>query len=131
MSKRRIPTKEMVVSIIKEVIKRRKVITTLNEMWLLVLTNLKKINKRFVLSPQRIKQLIVQIPEIEVKVKTRRGSRKKINSCPVCNSKLSKVYGRNLLGNRIHTGYKCKKCSYRTGMIRSIPRKYIFVRKYR
>ncbi len=130
MASRRIPPKDMVVSIMKEVMHRRKVVTTLHELWILVLANLKKINKNFVISSHRVKQIAVELPEIEVKVKTRRG-KGKLNVCPVCGSELISVYGKNLLGKKVQTGYKCKKCGFKTGIKTSSPMKYIFVRKAR
>lgn len=129
MTKRKIPPKDMVISIMKEVLKRRRVISTLRELWSLVISNLRKINKKFVITPQRIKRLALQTSGIEVKVKTRKGGKSKINSCPLCGSDLISIYSKNLLGKKIHTGYKCKKCSFKTGMKTSVPKKYIFVRR--
>lgn len=128
MPKRKIPPKDMVVSIMKEVMQRRRVVTTLNELWTLVMTNLKKINRRFAISPQRVKKMAVQTPEIEIKAKTRR-SKTKVTSCPVCKNGLGKIYGKNLLGKKMHSGYRCKNCGYRTGVKVTVPMKYIFIRK--
>ena len=128
MTKRKIPPEDMVLSIMKEVLQRRRVITTLTELWSIVLMNLKKINRRFVISSQRVKHVVAKVPGIQVKAKTR-VSKKKLDFCPVCDSKFSEIYGRNLVGKRIHTGYRCKKCGYKAGVKMSVPMKYTFVRK--
>ena len=130
MSDRKIPSEEKVAKIIKSVVKSRLRVESQEELARLVLKQLKKENKSYTLSPSRAKRIALGIPIIEVRAKTKRKvGLRKIESCPVCDSKLKPIKVKNLLNQWITVGYKCTKCGYQSDLESFIPMKYLFVLK--
>lgn len=130
MKTRKIPRVDLVIHEIKEVIKKRKLVQSQEDLSYFVLDKLKKIDKDFVLSPQRTKNLVIKIPEIEIKAKTKRIPKMtKLEMCPICKRKIEKIYGKNLLNKKIHIGYICKRCGFTTDLEAFMPMKYLFVLK--
>jgi len=130
MVSRKIPRSDLVISIIKEVLKRRRVVQSQEDLCFLVLDMLKKIDKNYVLSPKRTKNLVIKIPNIVIKAKTKRIPKMtKLERCPVCNKKVDKIYGKNLLNKKIHIGYVCGRCGYTTDLESFMPMKYLFLLK--
>ena len=130
MKARKIPSKEKVQELIKEVVKRRLRVDSQYELALLVLRKLKKEDKEYTLSPSRAKRIALTIPEIEVRAKTKKSSLlKKIEECPVCKSEIKPVKIKNLLGKKIVVGYKCSKCGYESSLEAFMPMEYIFIFK--
>jgi hypothetical protein len=126
---RKIPSKDTVISTIKDVMSKRSIIYTLNELHLLVRQRLKKENSKYVISIDRLKKLVLQIPEIKIKTKNRRSRKKVLKICPVCKMHINKLFGKNVFGKSIHMGYKCKNCGYRTDLISLMPKEYVFLLK--
>ncbi|MCX6821789.1 MAG: hypothetical protein NTW30_03345, partial [Candidatus Aenigmarchaeota archaeon] len=111
MASKKIPKQDFVISIIKEVLKKRGVVQSQEDLCFHVLDELKKYDKKYVLSPRRVKELVIKIPNIEIKAKTKKIPKMtKLEKCPVCYKKVSKIYGKNLLNKKIHIGYICKRC---------------------
>jgi hypothetical protein len=130
MASKKIPRPDFVISIIKEVLKRRGVVQSQEDLCFHVLDGLKKYDKKYVLSPRRVKELVIKIPNIGIKAKTKKIPKMtKLDKCPVCDKKVSKIYGKNLLNKKIHIGYVCKRCGYTTDLESFIPMKYIFIWK--
>jgi len=130
MKTRKIPRIDLVIHEIKEVMKKRKLVQSQEDLSYFVLNKLKKIDKDFVLSSQRIKNLVIKIPDIEIKAKTKRIPKMtKLETCPICKKKIDKIYGKNLLDKKIHIGYICKRCGYITDLKAFMPMKYIFIWK--
>jgi hypothetical protein len=130
MASKKIPRPDFVISIIKEVLKRRGVVQSQEDLCSHVLGGLKKYDKKYVLSPRRVKELVIKIPNIKIKAKTKKIPKMtKLDKCPVCDKKVSKIYGKNLLNKKIHIGYVCKRCGYTTDLESFIPMKYIFIWK--
>ena len=130
MASKKIPRSDFVISIIKEVLKKRGVVESQEDLCFHVLDILKKIDKKYVLSPRRVKELGIKIPNIEIKAKTKKIPKMtKLEKCPVCYKKVDKIYGKNLLNKKIHIGYVCKRCGYTTDLEAFMPMKYIFVLK--
>lgn len=127
---RKIPSKDIAISVVKDIVSKRSVVFTLNELYFLVRQKLKKANPKYVISRKRLKKLVLKIPEIWIKTKNRRSKRRKIlKTCPVCSKRIDKLFGKNVFGNDIHIGYKCKNCGYRTDLEALMPKEYIFVFK--
>jgi len=138
MATRKIPKDELVIKTIKNVLKRRIVVHSQYDLCSLTLRELRRIDPRYVLSPRRVKKLVLKIPVIEIRAKTKRIlKKKKLQECPICGGEIRKVFGKNLLNEKIHLGYACKVCGFRTDLKSFVPRRYIFVfktiddRKYR
>jgi len=130
MASKKIPREHFVINIIKEVMRRRGVVQSQEDLSAIALKKLRKYEKAYVLSPRRTKNLVIKIPNIEIKAKTKRIPRMtKLERCPVCTKKVSKIHGKNLLNKKIHIGYVCKRCGYTTDLESFMPMKYIFIWK--
>jgi len=127
---RKIPRSDFVIHTIKEVLKRRKIVQSQEDLCFFVLEKMKNYNPDFVLSPKRVKELVIKIPNITIKAKTKRMPKMtKLEKCPVCKKKVEKIHGRNLLNKKIQIGYICKRCGYTTDLEAFMPMKYIFIWK--
>lgn len=130
MASKKIPREHFVINIIKEVMRRRGVVQSQEDLSAIVLKKLRKYDKSYVLSPRRTKNLVIKIPKIGIKAKTKRVPKMtKLKRCPVCVKKVSKIYGKNLLNKKIHIGYVCERCGYTTDLEAFMPMKYIFIWK--
>jgi transposase-like protein len=132
MDERKIAEESKVEEAIKEILRRRLKVESQEELAELVLKKLKKEDKRYSLSPIRVKRIALKIPEVEVKAKTKKTLRlPKIEKCPVCESKIEPVKIKNLLNREIVIGYKCTVCGYESDLEAFMPMKYIFILKQR
>ncbi|OGI16116.1 hypothetical protein A3K63_02505 [Candidatus Micrarchaeota archaeon RBG_16_49_10] len=125
----KIPKDWDVIRAIEHVLKQRGFVTSGEELGYLVLRRLKEVNSGFVATPDRVRRVAITIPEVEIRVKTRHSDAKKLKGCPVCGWKITKAYRRNLGGQRVHTGYRCEKCGFRTNRETLAPGKYLFLWK--
>ena len=98
MSDKKLPPKDKLIEIIKQVVASRFKVESQEELYRLVLKQLKKIDKKYTLSPIRAKRIALLISEIEVKAKTKRTVRlQKINKCPICDSPIEPIKVKNIL----------------------------------
>jgi transposase-like protein len=129
---KKIAPKEKVVELIKKILKARIKVESQEELCKLVLRELKKEDKDFTLSPIRVKRIALEIPEIEVKAKTKRKvGFLKIEKCPICDSPIEPIKVKNLLNKEIIIGYRCTNCAYESDLEAFVPMKYIFILKQR
>jgi hypothetical protein len=127
---KKIPSKEKVTPLVKFVLSSRLKVESQEELCRLVLKQLKKEDKNYTLSPTRVKRIALEIPEIEVKAKTKkRVGLQKIEKCPICDSKLEPLKVKNLLNKEIVIGYRCIDCAYESDLEAFMPMKYEFVLK--
>jgi rubredoxin len=132
MDERKIAEESKVIEAIREILKRRLKVESQEELAELVLKKLKKEDKRYSLSPIRVKRIALKIPEVEVKAKTKRTLKlPKIEKCPVCEGVIEPVKIKNLLNKEIVIGYKCTSCGYESDLEAFMPMKYIFILKQR
>ncbi|MDI6826534.1 MAG: hypothetical protein QMD36_05130 [Candidatus Aenigmarchaeota archaeon] len=130
MPTKKIPKQDFVINLIKEVLRKRGVVQSQEDLCYHVLDGLKKYDKKYVLSPRRVKELVIKIPNVEIKAKTKKIPKMtKLDKCPVCDKKVSKIYGKNLLNKKIHIGYVCRRCGYTTDLESFMPMKYLFLWK--
>lgn len=122
----KIPKEELVKRIIYQMLKKRGVVHTQDELSEIVKNELKKINKRFTITPNRVRKIAIQIEDVNITVKTKKSKRSKPKKCPVCGNKLTPIYGKNLLGEKIVIGFKCNVCHYRGDEKFFAPMKYEF-----
>jgi DNA-directed RNA polymerase subunit RPC12/RpoP len=120
----------MVANAIKKVLFSRKIVESQEELASLVERELKKVNKDYVVGTTRVKRIALEIPEIEVKAKTKKSvGLQKIYKCPICGSEVKEIKVKNLLGKDIVIGYKCSKCGYESDLEAFLPMRYIFIWK--
>lgn len=79
-----------------------------------------------VVQPQKIRVLALEIPEIEVRVLTKRSNREKPSNCPSCGKTLKGLYAKNLLDQKVIVGLECLRCSYRGTLKSFAPFRYEF-----
>ncbi|MEM5810257.1 MAG: hypothetical protein QW156_05195, partial [Candidatus Aenigmatarchaeota archaeon] len=129
---KKIPSKEKLMQIVRQVVSQHLKVNSQEELARLVLKVLKKENKNYVVSPVRVKRIALDIPEIEVKAKTKKTVRlQKITNCPICHSQIKPLEVKNLLGRKVLIGYKCTECAYQSDLEAFMPMKYIFILKQR
>ena len=127
---RKIPKKQKVLATIKKVLKRHLKVESQDRLAELVLRELRKEDKNYTLTPTRVKRIALEIPEIEVKAKTKKSiNLQKIEKCPICESEIVERKIKNLVGKEIIVGYKCTKCGYESDLEAFMPMKYEFVWK--
>ena len=124
--KKMIPKEDLVKRIIYQMLKKYGVVHTQEELWKIVKGELKKINKKFAISPERTRRIAIQIDDLEVTVKTKKSKKSKPTKCPVCDKKLKTIYGKNLLGENIPIGFRCDFCHYHGDEKFFSPMKYEF-----
>ncbi len=122
----KIPNSELVKRIIFYSMKKRGVIHSQDELSEIVKRELKKINKKFTITPHRVRKIALQIENMEIKVKTKKSKKSKPKKCPVCENKLKPIYAKNLLNKRITVGFRCKVCGYHADEKFFAPMKYEF-----
>ena len=111
MSKK-IPDAELVKRVIYHTLRRVGVVHTQEELAQLVEAELKKLDKKYAISPQRVRRIALEIENLEVTVKTKRSKKEKPRTCPVCGEQLKPLYAKNLVGEKVAVGFKCPKCGY-------------------
>jgi predicted RNA-binding Zn-ribbon protein involved in translation (DUF1610 family) len=132
VKEKKIPPKDKLIELIKQAVSTRIKIDSQEELADLVLFQLRKEDKKFTLSPTRAKRIALEIPEIEVRAKTKRViGLQKIERCPICESQIIERRVKNLVNRDIVIGYKCTKCGYESDLEAFMPMKYIFVWKRR
>lgn len=122
----RIPNNELVKRIVFYTMKRRGIVHTQDELAELVKRELKKLNKKFTITPHRVRKIALRIDNMKITVKTRKSKNIKPKKCPVCENKLSAIHAKNLLGKTVTVGFKCKLCGYHADEKFFSPMKYEF-----
>jgi predicted RNA-binding Zn-ribbon protein involved in translation (DUF1610 family) len=120
----KIPKKEVVQFILKDILKGKKEIFTQKQLAEIIKQNLKKVEPNYTISEKRARSVILEMPDIKILVETRKG--KMPEKCPSCSHSLKKIYTKNLKGRKIVIGLKCTKCGYTGKEGNWIPKRYIF-----
>jgi len=125
---KKIPSKAKLEDVVMQVLSSHLKVNSQEELSRLVLKRLKRENKDYVASPVRVKRIALDIPEIEVKAKTKKTVRlQKINKCPICHSKIEPLEVKNLADRKVLIGYQCTSCAYQSDLEAFMPMKYSFV----
>jgi len=119
----KIPKKEVVKFVTKSVL-HRQIANSQAELTELVNEELKKVDPDYAISGKRLRNIVVSLPEVKMKVETKLGDKPK--KCPACRAGLKKVWSRNLRGKRILQYLKCSRCGYKGHNGKWLPRKYEF-----
>lgn len=122
---KKIPSKAKLQDIVTQVLSQHLKVNSQEELARLVLKRLKRENKDYVVSPVRVKRIALDIPEIEVKAKTKKTVRlQKIDRCPICHSKIEPLKVKNLANRKVLVGYQCTECAYQSDLEAFMPMKY-------
>lgn len=122
----KLPKKDVVNFVIKEVMQKNREIESLREFTDLVNMRLKMVDSRLVISGKRLRNIFIKMPAMKLVIETRKGKRTK--KCPSCFSGLRKVYMKNLGGRKILYKLVCSKCGYSGANGRFTPKRYRFVK---
>jgi transposase-like protein len=127
---KKLPSKDKMIESIKDVLRSRLEVDSQEDLHRLVLRQLRKENKDYILTPTRVKRIALMIPEIAVKAKTKKTVKLRgIYRCPICESRIVPIKVKNLLNKEIVIGYRCTDCSYESDLEAFMPMKYRFVWK--
>jgi len=117
-----IPKKDIVKFFIKETLLSQR---AHSQRELTEIINRKLKAGEYAVSGRRIRSLALEIPGIKIHTEIRRGEMPD-DSCPVCYSRLRKIFTKNLLGEKLLLRKQCDDCGY-TGMgDKWVPKKYEF-----
>lgn len=127
---KKIPSKELLMNLVKQVMMQHIKINSQEELTRLVMKRLSRENKHYVVSNVRIKRISLDIPEIQVKAKTKKTIKlQKIEDCPICHSPIQPLEVKNLMDKNVVIGYQCTGCSYQSDLEAFMPMKYAFLWK--
>ncbi len=127
---KKIPSKDKLSEAVINVLSTHIEIDTQEELARHVLKILRKEDKNYTLSPIRAKRIALDVPEIEVKAKTKKTVKlQKIEKCPICESDIKPMKVKNLLNKDITIGYRCTDCAYESDLEAFMPMKYEFLWK--
>ena len=131
MANRKIPSESRIAEEVKNILRTRMKVESQEELASLVLRRLRMENKNYTLTPTRAKRTALKIREIEVKAKTKKTLKmKKIDKCPICESKIEPLEVKNLLNRNIIVGYRCTSCGYESDLEAFMPMRYSFIWKH-
>jgi predicted RNA-binding Zn-ribbon protein involved in translation (DUF1610 family) len=123
----KIPKKDVVVFVVKEVIQKHQKINSQEEFTDLVNKSLKRVDAKLTISPRRLRLLSLGLPNLKLTVETKKG--RSISKCPSCFKTLRKVYTKNLRGRKLLYKLVCSKCGYSGKNGKFAPKRYVFLRK--
>lgn len=122
----KLPGKDVVKFVIREVMKKEGEINSLREFKELVNMRLKMVDSSLVVSGKRLRRIFLEVPGTKLIVETRKGKKRK--KCPSCSSALKKVYMKNLRGKKILYRLVCQKCGFSGSNGRFTPKRYRFLK---
>ncbi len=123
----KIPSTEDVEGAIAVVLRREHKLPSERRFLSLVRRELKRRDKDFTISHERLRRIAIKSGQVKVTIHTRRtDERRSIARCPVCGSRLRAVKNETVFGGTVTLGFECPGCGYFTGMDRRIPQRYVF-----
>ena len=102
------------------------IVRTQEELAELVEENLKRLDQKFEIGPQRARKLALEVSGLEMNVETRKGSGELPETCPACDGELFATVSNNLKGERVMVGVHCRRCSYESDLKYFAPKRYEF-----
>lgn len=123
----RLPSTEEVEHAISAVLKREKKLSSESRFLSLVRRELKRKDKDFTVSHERLRRVALRSGLCKVTIHTREvPSRRPMSRCPVCNTTVRSVKNETIFGGSVTLGFECPFCGYWTGMRRRVPQRYVF-----
>jgi hypothetical protein len=127
---KKLPSTEKLQEVIRNVVSSHLKISSQEKLCGLVLKRLRQEDKSYVVSPVRVKRISLDIPEIEIRAKTRKNVKmQKISECPVCHAGIESLKVMNLANQNVTVGYQCTSCAYQSDLEAFMPMKYAFLWK--
>ncbi len=123
----RLPSKEEVEHAIAAVLRREKKLPSESRFLSLVRRELKRKDKEYTISHERLRRIALCSGLCKVTIHTREApTRRPMAKCPVCNTRVKAVKNETIYGGTVTLGYECPFCGYWTGMKRRVPQRYVF-----
>ncbi|MEE8168113.1 MAG: hypothetical protein V3T58_04505 [Candidatus Hydrothermarchaeales archaeon] len=123
----KIPKRELVESAIREVLREHSEISSQNLFHSLVQGMVRREDKEYRVSPDRVRQLAAVMDGVKVHAEKRRTSRE-AKRCYVCGGELAAVKTRDLFGNEALAGKRCSTCGFEMERENLVPKRYFFLR---
>jgi hypothetical protein len=122
-----IPSDDKVKKAVKKVFLKYNSVSSQHRLKKLVEKELKTKKKKFHVSEQRLRNIVLKSGLIDIEIKSREGDPHKIlNRCPVCDNTLQRVKNLTIWGGKVTIEFRCNNCGYWTGKKKRIPTRYIF-----
>jgi hypothetical protein len=123
----RLPSREEVEHAIAAVLRREKKLPSESRFLSLVRRELKRKDKEFTISHERLRRVALRSGLCKVTIHTRDvPTRKPMGRCPVCNTRVRPIKNETIYGGTVTLGFDCAFCGYWTGMKRRVPQRYVF-----
>ena len=123
----RLPSNEEIEHAIAAVLKREKKLPSESRFLSLVRRELKRKDKEYTVSHERLRRIALRSGLCKVTIHTREvPTRRAMTRCPVCNTQVEAVKNETIFGGSVTLGYECPFCGYWTGMKRRVPQRYVF-----
>jgi len=123
----RLPSKGEVEHAIAAVLRREKKLPSESRFLSLVRRELKRKDKEFTISHERLRRVALRSGLCKVTIHTREApTRRPMARCPVCNTHVKPIKNETIYGGTVTLGFDCPFCGYWTGMRRRVPQRYVF-----
>ncbi len=125
----KIPSGEQVLTALRSVLSRRRIVNSQRRLRALVEKELQK-EDDYRVGGVRLRRIALDADMVDLEIICRESdTRRSLIKCPVCGERLKKVKNLTVFGGTVTLGYKCPACPYWTGLKQRIPSRYIFTRK--
>jgi hypothetical protein len=122
-----IPSDKQLTDLIRMVLKKAHTIQSQSLLKKLIMDELKKKNKVYGVSPQRLRKLAIKSSFVSLEIHSRDGDPNKIlKGCPVCDHNLKQVKNLTIWGGVVTIEFQCPNCGYWTGKRKRVPTRYVF-----
>lgn len=130
----RIPTDDMVVLAVRDVIVRHRTVHSQKELKELVEEELENTHDDdYRVSGERVRRLAIHSDLVQVDIHCKEVEDDEhdvyTDHCPVCGGVLKSEKNMTVFGGTVTVGHLCKTCTYWTGLKKRIPTRYIFHKK--
>jgi hypothetical protein len=123
----KIPSDEEVIDAILKVLEEYREIRSQNLFHGLVLKNIKKRSRYYIVSAGRVRRLAANMEGVKIFVEKRKSGRE-AKKCYVCGNELEELKMKDLHGGETFIGKKCNACGFKIHRKNLEPRRYIFYR---
>jgi hypothetical protein len=122
-----IPSDKQLTDLIKRVLKKAHTIQSQSLLKKLIMDELKKRDKVYGVSPQRLRKLAIKSAFASLEIHSRDGDPNRIlKGCPVCDHNLKQVKNLTIWGGVVTIEFQCPNCGYWTGKRKRVPTRYVF-----
>ncbi|MCJ2520801.1 MAG: hypothetical protein LN412_07665 [Candidatus Thermoplasmatota archaeon] len=124
----RIPSTERVLKALREVLGKRRTVSSQKELKELLDRTMAR-DGGFRVSGPRARRIAYDSGLAKMEIEFRETHElKSLFKCPVCGHRLKLIKNMTVFGGTVTLGYKCQHCPYWTGIRRRVPARYIFTR---